>query len=61
MRTKELKVQRFSVTSSKGFHDIVTVIEAAVGRPDMRLFARNLRAANNPSRLVTEQPGSAIG
>jgi hypothetical protein len=46
MTIKELKVQRFSVTSSKGFHDIVALIEAAVGRPDMREFARNLRAAN---------------
>jgi hypothetical protein len=46
MTIKELKVQRFSVTSSKVFHDIVAVIEAAVGRPDMREFARNLRAAN---------------
>ena len=46
MTTKELKVQRSSITSSKGFHDIVDVIEAAVGHPDMRVFARNLRAAN---------------
>jgi hypothetical protein len=46
MTTKEFKVQRFSVTSSKGFHGIVAVIEAAIGRPDMRVFARNLRAAN---------------
>jgi uncharacterized protein (DUF302 family) len=46
MTTKELKIQRFSVSSSKGFHDIVAVIEAAVGRPDMQVFARNLRAAN---------------
>jgi uncharacterized protein (DUF302 family) len=46
MTTKELKVQRFSVTSSKGFEDIVAVVEAAVGRPDMQVFARNLRAAN---------------
>jgi uncharacterized protein (DUF302 family) len=51
MTTKELKIQRFSVSSSKGFHDIVAVIEAAVGRPDMQVFARNLRAANTFSEI----------
>jgi uncharacterized protein (DUF302 family) len=51
MTTKELKVQRFSITSSKGFHDIVAVIEAAVGPPDMRVFAKNLRAANTSPEM----------
>jgi uncharacterized protein (DUF302 family) len=60
MTIKELKVQRFSVTSSKGFHDIVAVIEAAVGRPDMRVFAGNLRAANTLPELE-QVVGEAIG
>src|SRR5580692_11782185 len=51
MTTKELKVQRFSITSSKGFHDIVAAIEAVVGHPDMRVFARNLRAANTSPEM----------
>lgn len=45
MTIKEIKVQRFSITSSKNFQDIVAALEAAVGRPDMRSFAKNLDAA----------------
>jgi len=51
MTTKELKFQRFSITSSKGFDDVVAMIEAAVGHPDMRLFAKNLRAANTSAEM----------
>ena len=57
---KELKVQRFSVTSSKGFHDIVAAIEAAVGHPDMRSFAKNVGAAKTfpeVERIVREATG----
>jgi hypothetical protein len=60
MTIKELKVQRFSVTSSKGFHDILAVIESAVRRPDMREFAGNLRAANTLPELE-QVVGEAIG
>jgi uncharacterized protein (DUF302 family) len=45
METKEIKVQRFSVTSSKGFQEVVAAIEVAVGHPDMRLFAKEVIAA----------------
>jgi hypothetical protein len=48
------------VTSSKGFHDILAVIESAVGRPDMREFAGNLRAANTLPELE-QVVGEAIG
>jgi hypothetical protein len=45
METKEIKVQRFSVTSSKGFQEVVAAIEVAVGHPDMRSFAKKVGAA----------------
>ena len=45
MATKEIKVQRFSVTSSKSFHDVVAALEAAIGHPDMSSFAKSLSAA----------------
>ena len=33
MATKQIIVQRFSVTSSKSFQDVVSRLEAAVGHP----------------------------
>jgi uncharacterized protein (DUF302 family) len=45
MAMKEIKIQRFSVTSSKRFHEVVAAIEAAVGHPDMRSFSKNIGAA----------------
>ncbi|MEY2394250.1 MAG: hypothetical protein QOF94_595, partial [Acidobacteriaceae bacterium] len=35
MATKEIKVQRFSVTSWKDFLDVVAAFEAGIGHPDM--------------------------
>jgi uncharacterized protein (DUF302 family) len=60
MTTKEIKVLRFSVTSSKGFHDIVAAIEAAVGHPDMRSFSKNIRDATTlpeMEKIVREATG----
>jgi uncharacterized protein (DUF302 family) len=45
MATKEIKVQRFSVTSSKGFHDVVAAFDAAIGHPDMNSFSKNVADA----------------
>ena len=45
MAVKEIKVERFSITSSKSFGDVVTAVEAAIGHPDMSLFTKNLAAA----------------
>ncbi len=45
MAVREIRVQRFSVTSSRPFHDVVAAFEAAIGHPDMRSFGQNLGAA----------------
>jgi uncharacterized protein (DUF302 family) len=45
MATKQIIVQRFSVTSSKSFQDIVSGLEAAVGHPDMSVFRRDVSSA----------------
>src|SRR5271170_527384 len=45
MATKEIKVERFSVTSSRGFHDVVARFEAVIGHPDMNSFSKNIAAA----------------
>jgi hypothetical protein len=42
MATKEIKVQRVSVTFFKGFHDVVAAFEAAIGHPDMNGFSKNV-------------------
>jgi uncharacterized protein (DUF302 family) len=41
MATKQISVQRFSVTSSKKFDEVVAKLAAGVGHPDMRaMFAK---------------------
>ncbi len=42
---KEIKVQRFSVISSKGFPEVVSAFEAAIGHPEMIAFGKNIAAA----------------
>jgi hypothetical protein len=60
MATKEIKVQRFSVSSSKAFREVVAALEAAFGRPDMRSFGKNLGAAKTfaeVERIVRDATG----
>ncbi len=45
MTTREIKVKRFSVTSSRGFDDVVATFEAAIGHPDINSFSENIAAA----------------
>jgi uncharacterized protein (DUF302 family) len=45
MATKNISVQRFSVTSSKSFHDVVAAFETAIGHPEMNALRRNIAAA----------------
>ena len=62
MATKEIKVQRFSVTSSKTFPDVVAAFEKAVGHPDVNAFRKNVTAAKTHAELekiVQEATGSS--
>ena len=45
MATKQITVQRFSVTSSKSCEDVVSRLDAAVGHPDMSAFRRDVASA----------------
>lgn len=47
MQTRTITVQRASVTSSKTFAEVIASLEAAVGRPDMSAFNKDI--ANAPS------------
>src|ERR1700685_1652835 len=46
MTTRQISVQRFSVTSSKKFEDVVAKLAAGVGHPDVRGMFAKIGAAN---------------
>ncbi len=45
MTTRRVEVERFSVTSSKPFQQIVASLKSAVGHPDVAEFARATKSA----------------
>ena len=51
MTTREIRVQRFSVTCSKPFEDVVARIDAAIGHPDMKAFGEGVIAAKTYSEM----------
>ena len=51
MTTKQVRVERFSVTSSKSFEEIVARLEAAVGHPDMNEFRQDVASAKTYAEL----------
>ena len=60
---RELDVQqRFSITSSKDFHDVVADLRSMLGHPDLAEFNRAVSAARSPDELeavVQEAAGSS--
>jgi uncharacterized protein (DUF302 family) len=51
MTVKQVNVQRFSVTSSKSFRDVIGVFDVAVGHPDMKAFRENVAAVKTYAEL----------
>lgn len=47
MATKEINVERFSITSSKAFGEVVKVLEASVGHPNMNTFMSDIISASS--------------
>jgi hypothetical protein len=47
MTTKPISVERFSVTSSKPFDDVVKALEAGIGHPDMSAFRQDISFGKN--------------
>jgi uncharacterized protein (DUF302 family) len=43
--TRQIQVERFSVTSSKPFAKVVAGVDAAIGHPDMKAFSTDVAAA----------------
>ncbi len=51
MTKKQANVQRFSLTSSKSFEEVVAGLESAVGRPNMHGFLRDVALAKTYADL----------
>ena len=47
----KIEIERFSVTSSKPFDQVVAALDAAIGHPDMAEFARSTREARSFAEL----------
>jgi uncharacterized protein (DUF302 family) len=60
MQTREIRVRRVSVVSSKPFEEIVRSLTATIGRPDMNAFHKALTAATTVADLGEVVQG-AIG
>jgi hypothetical protein len=45
MSVKQIAVERFSVTSSKPFDEIIRALDAAMGHPDLNAFGQSLRTS----------------
>ncbi len=48
---RKIEIERFSVTSSKPFDQVVAALDASVGHPNMAEFARSTREARSFSEL----------
>ena len=51
MTTKQIDVQRFSVTSAKSFEEVMAGLEAGIGHPDMNAFRRDVSTAKTYAEL----------
>lgn len=51
MSISQVNVRRWSITSQKPFETVVAAVEAAIGRPNMADFSRNLAAAKTRQEL----------
>lgn len=51
MSTREIRVLRFSVISSRKFHDVVSAIQGAIGHPNMSTLVSNMSAAKTFTEL----------
>ena len=51
MATKQISVERFSVTSRKSFDSVVAAIDAAIGHPEMAAFREDVSAAKSHADL----------
>jgi hypothetical protein len=48
---KKIEIERFSLTSSKPFDQVVAAVNAAIGHPDMAEFGKATREARSFTEL----------
>jgi hypothetical protein len=53
MATREINVERFSITSSKPFDEVIEAIDAAIGRPDIKAFRKKITSAKSFADVET--------
>ena len=53
---RKIEIERFSLTTSKAFDEVVAGVNAAIGHPDMAEFGRSTREARSFAELK-----SAVG
>ncbi|MCU1262829.1 MAG: hypothetical protein JWO80_5714 [Bryobacterales bacterium] len=51
MTTRQISIQRSSVTSAKPFESVVAALNAAVGHPDMGEFAKKIASAKTYNEM----------
>jgi hypothetical protein len=63
MQTRQVNMQRWSITSSKPFDVVVASVEEAIGRPNMIEFAANMTTATGYEEMqkVVHDSVSEIG
>ena len=63
MEVRTVNVQRWSVVSQKPFENVVAAVEAAIGRPNMSEFAKDVAAAATYPEMgeVVQNAVSEIG
>jgi len=58
MKTRQVNVQRWSITSQKPFDTVVAAVEEAVGRPNMMEFVAKMTAATSYEEMQNVVHGS---
>ena len=49
--TRKIEIERFSLTTSKAFNDVIAGVNAAIGHPDMTEFGRSTHEARSFAEL----------
>src|ERR1700722_11382904 len=61
--TRKIEIERFSLTTSKQFDEVIAGVNAAIGHPDMAEFGRSTHEAHSLAELkkAVEKELSKVG
>lgn len=60
VKVNQVEIQRFSLVSSRSIDEILTSLDTAVGRPDIRAFSHGIASAKTSAELE-QLVGEAVG